>query len=496
MSWPERLLSRLPRRRRWWIAGGGLLALGGLGALSLWRQTLPEQGTAERAEALIPAGAIAALELQPRRQGLKRELLGQLPWLGQLESSLQASLLPPSPTQGAQLVWLRNSGMVQAPVETVLVLPLEQPGAWQQTLDQWQRQGLWRETARAGQSRLGRLQGRASLALLGDRFLLLGTRDTSLRPLLEAYQGRDALISNPQYQQSCGAATGPGDRLYLNWPALNEAAAAQGYAMPLPPLALGVCGHLGPSATGGLEWRGQSWVAAVRTPLALPQAAGVTAEPLAPWLPGQPWLWWQGHDLPQQWLDARSGVGLLLPLLGTLPNEFRQLTGQDWERSWLPRFRGSWAVALLPTADGRPRQGFRATLVAIAQTPDRSGLDRAWQQIEQRARLRTRREGAQVLWLDAQGHPLARRGWFSPTVAYLAVGASLAGRPQPGLPWLQSLPPADQDSLYLNLRDLSRKGLLQGPPQLQQILRPFGQLQLTTEAPTAGRTGFSLQLRP
>jgi hypothetical protein len=226
-------------------------------------------------------------------------------------------------------------------------------------------------------------------------------------------------------------------------------------------------------------------------------APGLSPEPLAPWLPTSPWIWWQGPNLQQQWLQARQGIGLLLPLLGTLPEEFRRLTGQDWERSWLPRFRGTWAIALLPTVDGRPRQGFRATLVAIAQTSDRTGLERAWQQLEERARLRTRREGNQVLWLDAQGRPLASRGWFRAGVAYLAVGAPLNPATSGEVPaWSADLPAADRSGLYLSLRALARQRLLQGPPQLQTLLRPFDRLLLTTEAPAQGRTAFTLQLSP
>lgn len=298
-----------------------------------------------------------------------------------------------------------------------------------------------------------------SFAIL-DRFLVVTNNPKTTERVIDTYksdQGAASVAATPGYAEKLGkiSASNPFAQLYLNGPVVWAAAAANS-SRPIAPEKLAATQQRqGVAATvtlepQGMRFRGISWLKPNST-----QKYQVenTSNRLARRLPGETLMMFSGGNLSQFWQDnAQSNDSNPLSLISptNLGAGLKTAFGLSFEEDFLPWMDGEFSLALIPaspealTQPSNQSVQLGAGVVLMVQASDRSRAEKTFQQLDQiiASRYQFQVEKAQVKgqpvvnWNSPLGGLNASHGWLDGNVAFLSLGAPIAGAvvPQPQAP--------------------------------------------------------------
>lgn len=345
----------------------------------------------------------------------------------------------------------------------------------------------------------GQTQLDYAAALVDNRFLVVSGDVQSIEQVIDAAKGRASVAQNADYGRAFSQmredVANPFMRLYVNVPAATELAASNAN-QPVPPQLLSLMQNnqgLAAAMTlepDGVQFRGSTWIATnSRTRLKVNNAA----ERMPVLLPAESVLMASGDNLKEFWQNysqpgnvpaesAPAAQGRLFSA-SSIQQNFRSLTGLDWDKDIIAWTGGEFAISLLsapaaasgtaPVPGATPgaatgsapgaASGPTAGLLLMAQAGDRRAADEAFTKLDQAMQ---ERNGWQVKETELEGQPVVTwtspfaaltvtRGWLDGNIVYLAVGPGVAESviPTPTKPLVNST--LFRDATATDLKDNS-----------------------------------------
>ena len=417
------------------------------------------------------------------------------PWLGK---TVMIAYLP-SGAATAQV-----ASFVKQP--DLMVLPIDKPTEAKQLLEKAKSQAgkQLAERTYKGISIRETQKNQAqnySLAIV-DRFLVVTNNPKTTERVIDTYksdQGAASVAATSGYAENLGkiSASNPFAKLYLNGPVVSAAAAANSSRAISPEKLAATQQRQGVAATvtlepEGMRFRGISWLKPNST-----QKYQVenTTNRLARRLPGDTLMMFSGGNLSRFWQDnAQSTESNPLSLISptNLNAGLKTAFGLSFEEDLLPWMDGEFSLALIPaspealTQPGNQSVQLGAGVVLMVKASDRSRAEKTFQQLDQvmATRYQFQVEKAQVKgqpvvnWNSPLGGLSASHGWLDGNVAFLTLGAPIAGAvlPQPQAPLsdnqlfqqtVPTQPNPNNGQLFLDVDRAINNGTL----NLSQLLR-------------------------
>lgn len=389
------------------------------------------------------------------------------PWVG--EEITVAFLNPPAPdaqsggqsgdqssgqNNGKEVLPYRPTQADEFDRSAVLILPIADAAKAQQFMGapKVKSDQKWADREYKG-VKIREVHGQTQLdyaaALVDNRFLVVSGDVQSIEQVIDVAKGKASVAQNSDYGRAFSQlredVSNPFMRLYVNVPAATEFA-SNNANQPIPPQLLSLMQHnQGLAAamsleSNGVQFRGATWIAAnSRTRLKVNN----DAERMPVLLPAESVLMASGDDLKEFWqtysqpANAQEGApapqGRLFSA-SSIQQNFRSLTGLDWDKDVIAWTGGEFSVALLSapaaTAEASPTAG----LLIMAQAGDRRAADAAFDKLDQAMQERNgwqvkeaELEGQSVVtWTSPFAALTVTRGWLDGNIAYLAVGSGVA----------------------------------------------------------------------
>ncbi len=514
-----------PRQQRWLWGGVAVLVMGAgtAAAIFLWQQLSRRPLAAGMA--IAPQDALVTLSLPTDPgpwQAVAESGLLQQPWLNQAYG-------PVSP-EGVNLAaydYLKDVRPFIGDQATLVVLPMtpesvrelpEPPFAWivptlnlplgEQLLQQFAGEPLTEISGVKVFSAKGILpspeQGAIALVKQGDQAYLVWSRhQRALAAVIRTAQGNNSVASGTAYQQAIRQLPPrrPLAELYVNLPAFlaSQSAAPQG-SLPEPPRHLQGLVATVDMTPQQIDLHAVTWVPQERQPL-LPE--GQSRE-LSRLVPDTTVVFYSAGSFPNLWQNTPTGVQEVIA------STVKDLTGLDWQSTFVPWMTGEFAAAFVPV----PSLRNAPSLLFLSQTQDRDRAEAAFQQLDQniRDRLKWRIQTSSepqplTTWSIPPGLPVAQHGWLSTNTLFLSLGPSVVAdiTPRPARPLADSplyravLPQPQGAQLYINLSDLSllENNLLlpKLAPDVARSLQPFAALGVTTQIRSPQQTLYAVRIR-
>jgi hypothetical protein len=411
----------------------------------------------------------------------------------------------------------------------VMVLPVDNQGRAKELLEKPKPlpQGQWvSRTYKDVQIRemSGAPGENYSAALLDNRFLAVTTDPKATERVIDTYKGGQSIAKTPGYKEAVAQIEAPDPlaRVYVNWPSAATMAAMNAVRL-LPPQGKNQLQKFqGFAATvtqepEGIRLQGVSWLKAdSEKKLAEENKAKNTLSRL----PADTLMMWSGSNLQRLWQDYALGAQGN-PFAPMSPEWLQQgvasNTGLDWEKDLLAWMAGDFSLSLIPAVPGSSTQ-FPAALVLMVQSNDRRSAEKSLLQLDkvmsQRYKFKVEavKVGGQpvVNWTSDHGGITLSRGWVSGNVAFLTLGAPVAGAitPQPKAPLVlsqsfQKAVPLKFDAsnsiFFMDVeRTLNSKQftLPQLPPVPQTLVSAIRTIGLTSSIVSERSTRYEVFIQP
>ncbi|MBW4493039.1 MAG: DUF3352 domain-containing protein [Oscillatoria princeps RMCB-10] len=449
------------------------------------------------------------------------------PWVGR---EVMVAWLPPqvgvtggtSPSSGQPPV-------PKAKEPVVMVLPVDNQGRAKDLLEKPKPlpQGLWvSRTYKDVQIR--EMQGAPtenySAALLDNRFLAVTTDPKATERVIDTYKAGQSIAKTPGYKEAVAQIEAPDclARVYVNWPIAANMAAMNAVRL-LPPQGKNQLQKFqGFAATvtqeaEGIRLQGISWLKADSEKK---QVVENKAKSALSRLPAETLIVWSGSNLQRLWQDYALGArgNPFAPMSPELLQQgVASNTGLNWEKDLLAWMAGDFSLSLIPAVPGSSTQ-FPAGLVLMVQSNDRRSAEKSLLQLDkvisQRYKFKVEqvKVGGQpvVNWTSQYGGVTLSRGWVSGNVAFLTLGAPVAGAitPNPKAPLalsqsFQKAVPSELDAsnsiFFIDVeRTLNSKqfALPQLPPVPQTLLSAIRTIGLTSSISNERSTRYEVFVRP
>jgi hypothetical protein len=417
-------------------------------------EKLQKQGTADSRELLNDQ----LLQLQKRfltPYGLDYEKDIQS-WVGR---EVMIAWLPPQVGVASASPSSSQPPVPKATEPVVMVLPVDNQGRAKELLEKPKplQQGQWVSRTYKDvpiREMSGAPGENYSAALLDNRFLAVTTDPKATERVIDTYKGGQSIAKTPGYKEAVAQIEAPDPlaRVYVNWPSAATMAAMNAVRL-LPPQGKNQLQKFqGFAATvteepEGIRLQGVSWLKAdSEKKLAEENKAKNTLSRL----PADTLMMWSGSNLQRLWQDYALGARGN-PFAPMSPEWLQQgvasNTGLDWEKDLLAWMAGDFSLSLIPAVAGSSTQ-FPAGLVLMVQSNDRRSAENSLLQLDkvmsQRYKFKVEpvKVGGQpvVNWTSEHGGVTLSRGWVSGNVAFLTLGAPVAGAisPRPKAPLLLS----------------------------------------------------------
>lgn len=335
----------------------------------------------------------------------------------------------------------------------------------------------------------GQTQLDYAVALVDSRFLVASGDVQSIEQVIDAFKSKATVAQNADYGRAFSQlreeVANPFMRLYVNVPAATEYA-SNNANQPIPPQLLSLMQNnqgLASAMTlesNGMRWRGATWIAANSR---IRLKADNQAERMPVLLPAESVLmasgdnlkeFWQNYSQPAQGEAGQATQGRLFSA-SSIQQNFRNLTGLDWDKDVIAWTGGEFAISLLsapaatsgtapsPDPTAGSTSGTTAGLLLITQASDRRAADEAFTKLDQAMQ---ERNGWQVQETELEGQPVVTwtspfaaltvtRGWLDGNIVYLAIGPGVAEAtvPTPTQPLVNSA--LFRDATVTELKDSS-----------------------------------------
>ncbi|MCU0517768.1 MAG: DUF3352 domain-containing protein [Oscillatoria sp. Prado101] len=490
-------------------------------------EKLQKQGTAEsqkllneqllqlRSRFLTPYGLDYAKDIQP--------------WVGR---EVMVAWLPPQVGVGAggTSPSSRQPAIVPKATEpVVMVLPVDNQGRAKELLEKPKplQQGQWVSRTYKDVP-IKEIQGAPgdnySAALLDNRFLAVTTDAKATERVIDTYKSGQSIAKTPGYKEAVAKIEAPDPlaRVYVNWPVATNMAAMNAVRL-LPPQGKNQLQKFqGFAATvtqepEGIRLQGISWLKAdSEKKLAVENKAKSALSRL----PADTLMIWSGSNLQRLWQDYALGAQGN-PFAPMSPEWLQQgvasNTGLNWEKDLLAWMAGDFSVSLIPAVPGSATQ-FPAALVLMVQSNDRRSAEKSLLQLDKvmSQRYKFKVEAVKVAgqpvvnWTSQYGGVTLSRGWVSGNVAFLTLGAPVAGAisPRPKAPLLLSesfkkAVPSEFDAsnsiFFIDVeRTLNSKQftLPQLPPVPQTLVSAIRTIGLTSSIVSERSTRYEVFIQP
>lgn len=367
------------------------------------------------------------------------------PWVG---PEVTVAFLSPngsSPTSS-------RIGMATEKNSLVLVVPVAKPLLAKQLLDQQGLQSDWVDRTYKGieikeTKKTASEQEQYSTAVLSTRYLVVTNNPQATNRVIDTYQqGNPSLASTPGYREAYRQIqnSAPFARIYVNLPQAAAIASANS-AQPIPPDKLAeVQQNQGLAATAivmpsGILFQGISWLH--------PQSEKRhvlenNAQIMPQLLPADTMLMISGGNLARLWQEyTREAEANPIGLLDAawLRQALAQTTGLDLEADLLNWMESEFSLAMIPAISGTDST-VPFALSLMVQATDRRAATKTLKQLDDimlgKYKFQvsegqiTDKSGASrdvITWTPSFGLLNITRGWLDDNIAFLTVGAPVAG---------------------------------------------------------------------
>ncbi|MEP0917907.1 DUF3352 domain-containing protein [Leptolyngbya sp. DQ-M1] len=375
-----------------------------------------------------------------RSRGLEYERDIQ-PWIGK---EVTMAFLPPQ--AGVSVPPPGQSATPPTQQPTVMVLPIADALKAKEVLEQSPatKGGTWKERdykgvkIRESQDTAGQS---ASIAVLDTTQILVANNPTAIDRAIDTVKGGASLTQTPGYGDALTQIKSDDAmaRLYVNIPAAaNISATTSGRAVPPQTLAQ-LQQNQGLAATAtlandGIQFKSISWL---KPDSQRKFDTSNNAKSIPTRLPGDTLMMASGGDLKQFWQDYSQGVSanpIQLVNPEALKQGMRSTVGLDLEKDLLDWMQGEYSLGLLPAPQGAPGN-FPASLVLMVQASDRRAAEETLKKLDgvmaNKYAFRVEEskiEGQAVVnWSLPAANVNVTRGWLDGNIAFLSLGAPVAG---------------------------------------------------------------------
>lgn len=363
------------------------------------------------------------------------------PWIGK---EVTMAFLPP-----AAGVTVPNPGQPATPPNpqpTVMVVPIADALKAKSTLEQSPAtQGAkWKERDYKGvkvrENQESPTQS-TSIAVLDATQVLVANNPKAIEQAIDTVKGGKSLAQTPGYGDALTQIKSEDAiaRFYVNIPAAANTSASNS-SRPVPPQTLAqLQQNQGLAATAtlandGIQFKSISWL---RPDSQRKFDTSNNAKMIPSRLPSDTLMMASGGDLKRFWQDYTQGISSN-PIQFVNPEALQQgirtTVGLDLEKDLLNWMQGEYSLALLPAPQGAPAT-LPASLVFMVQTNDRRAAEATLKKLDEVMANKyafkveeAKVEGQSVVnWSLPAASVNITRGWLDGDVAFLSLGAPIAG---------------------------------------------------------------------
>ncbi|MBW4444484.1 MAG: DUF3352 domain-containing protein [Plectolyngbya sp. WJT66-NPBG17] len=452
---------------------GAAAALVGGGAIAYWALTRQQQLSVMPIGAnAIPQDALMVMSVStdpgkwqqlrefgtPRSQAAFDQNLAQLrdrflksrgldyqrdvqPWIGK---EVTMAFLPPQ--AGVDVPPPGQAAPPANPQPAVMILPIADALKAKDVLEQSPatKGGKWTERDYKGvkvrESQESPTQS-ASIAVLDTTQVIVANNPTAIDRAIDTVKGGTSLAQTPGYGDALTQIKSNDAiaRLYVNIPAAANTSASNS-SRPVPPQTLAqLQQNQGLAATAtlaneGIQFKSVSWL---KPDSQRKFDTNNNAKMIPTRLPGDTLMMASGGNLRRSWQDYTQGVSAN-PIQFVNPEALKQgirtTVGLDLEKDLLNWMQGEYSLALLPAPQGAPAN-LPASLVLMVQTSDRRAAESTLKKLDDVMANKyafkveeSKIEGQSVVnWSLPAASVNITRGWLDGDVAFLSLGAPVAG---------------------------------------------------------------------
>ncbi|WP_413163724.1 DUF3352 domain-containing protein [Capilliphycus salinus ALCB114379] len=287
-----------------------------------------------------------------------------------------------------------------------------------------------------------------SIAVLGEKFLLVTTDANATDRTIDTYRGEASIAKTPGYANAVEKIQTPRAfaQVYLNIPVAASVASFTS-AQPIPPENLEkLQQHQGFVSSvifeaGGINFKGISWY---KPSSQKTLAVENESQEMLKWIPNNAMMVMAGGNLQRLWQDySKDAVSNPIAPFNpeTLRSSLKQATQMDLDQDFLSWMDGEFSLSLIPAVPNKETpQKFSAGLALMVETRDRQAAETALEKLDASMKSKdfrvesTQVDGQPVVkWTSPYGGFSVVRGWLDNNVLFATLGAPIANQilPEP-----------------------------------------------------------------
>ncbi|GAP94553.1 DUF3352 domain-containing protein [Leptolyngbya sp. NIES-2104] len=363
------------------------------------------------------------------------------PWIGK-----EVTMAFLAPQAGVNVPPPGQAAIPPNPQPTVMILPIADALKAKEVLEQSPatKDGKWTERDYKGvkirENQESPTQS-ASIAVLDTTQVLVANNPSAIERAIDTVKGSPSLSQTPGFGDALSQIQSEDAiaRLYVNIPAAANTSAANSNR-PVPPQTLAqLQQNQGLAATAtlaneGIQFKSVSWL---KPDSQRKFDTSNNAKMMPTRLPGDTLMMASGGNLQRFWQDYTQGVSAN-PIQFVNPEALRQglrtTIGLDLEKDLLNWMQGEYSLSLVPAPQGAPAN-LPASLVFMVQTNDRRAAEDTLKKLDGVMANKyafkveeSKIEGQSVVnWSLPAANVNITRGWLDGDVAFLSLGAPVAG---------------------------------------------------------------------